>query len=80
MDTADAMAAKSYIDQMAAALRNGGLDAPLGALRVLAMGDLTFEPIARGTCDHAHAEDHYTPSRKLRHLVRATRGRAAWAR
>jgi Domain of unknown function (DUF222) len=41
MDTADAMAAKSYIDQMAAALRNGGLDAPLGALRVLAMGDLT---------------------------------------
>jgi len=41
MDTADAMAAKSYIDQMAAALRNGGLDAPLGALRVLAMTDLT---------------------------------------
>ena len=41
MDTADAMAAKSYIDTMAVALRNGGLDAPLGALRVLAMGDLT---------------------------------------
>jgi hypothetical protein len=41
MDTADAMAAKSYIDQMAASLRNGGLDAPLGTLRVLAMGDLT---------------------------------------
>ncbi|MGH3253438.1 MAG: hypothetical protein ACRDOI_45475, partial [Trebonia sp.] len=41
MDTADAMAAKSYIDAMAAALRAGGLDGPLGALRVLAMSDLT---------------------------------------
>ncbi|HEY0933295.1 MAG TPA: DUF222 domain-containing protein, partial [Trebonia sp.] len=41
MDTAEAMAAKSYIDAMAAALRDGGLDAPLGALRVLALGDLT---------------------------------------
>jgi hypothetical protein len=29
------------------------------------------EPIARGECDHRHAEDHYTPSRKLQHLVRA---------
>ena len=28
-------------------------------------------PVARGPCDHAHAEDGYTPSRKLRHLVRA---------
>jgi hypothetical protein len=28
-------------------------------------------PIARGTCDHARAEDHYTPSRMLKHLVRA---------
>jgi hypothetical protein len=41
MDTADAIAAKSYIDAIAVALRNGGLDAPLGSLRVLAMGDLT---------------------------------------
>jgi hypothetical protein len=32
---------------------------------------LTFTPIARGACDHTQAEDHYTPSRKLRHLVRA---------
>jgi hypothetical protein len=32
---------------------------------------LTFEPIATGTCDHRHAEEHYTPSRKLQHLVRA---------
>jgi hypothetical protein len=33
--------------------------------------NLTLEPIAKGTCDHKHAEDHYTPSRKLQHLVRA---------
>jgi hypothetical protein len=33
--------------------------------------NLTFEPIAKGTCDHRHAEEHYTPSRKLQHLVRA---------
>jgi hypothetical protein len=31
----------------------------------------TPEPIARGTCDHRHAEDRYTPSRKLKHLIRA---------
>jgi hypothetical protein len=41
MDTADAIASKSYIDAIAAALRSGGFDAPLGALRVLALGDLT---------------------------------------
>ena len=33
--------------------------------------NLTFTPIARGTCDHTEAEDHYTPSRRLKHLVRA---------
>jgi hypothetical protein len=33
--------------------------------------NITPEPIARGECDHRHAEDHYTPSRKLQHLVRA---------
>jgi len=33
--------------------------------------NLAPEPIAQGTCDHRHAEDHYTPSRKLQHLVRA---------
>jgi hypothetical protein len=32
---------------------------------------LTFRPIARGTCDHAYAEDQYTPSRTLKHLIRA---------
>jgi hypothetical protein len=33
--------------------------------------DVTFEPIARDTCDHRHAEARYVPSRKLRHLLRA---------
>ena len=33
--------------------------------------NLTFEPVVQDTCDHAHAEDRYTPSRKLRHLIRA---------
>jgi hypothetical protein len=30
-----------------------------------------LEPIARGTCDHAHREERYVPSRKLRHLIQA---------
>ncbi len=33
------------------------------------------DPIARGTCDHAHREDRYTPSRKLKHLIRARTAR-----
>ena len=33
--------------------------------------NLTFTPVATGTCDHAQAEAQYSPSRKLRHLVRA---------
>jgi hypothetical protein len=28
-------------------------------------------PIARGNCDHKHAETGYRPSRKLQHLIRA---------
>jgi hypothetical protein len=28
-------------------------------------------PVARGPCDHAHAETGYHPSRKLQHLIRA---------
>ncbi|HEX2745653.1 MAG TPA: HNH endonuclease signature motif containing protein, partial [Streptosporangiaceae bacterium] len=27
-------------------------------------------PIARGSCDHQHAETGYKPSRKLQHLIR----------
>jgi len=33
--------------------------------------NITFTPITKGSCDHANAEDRYTPSRKLGHLVRA---------
>ena len=33
--------------------------------------NLTLHPIAKGGCDHRHQEDRYTPSRKLKHLVRA---------
>jgi len=32
---------------------------------------LAFTPVARGSCDHAQAEEHYTPSRRLSHLIRA---------
>jgi hypothetical protein len=32
---------------------------------------VTLAPIAKGSCDHRHREDRYTPSRKLKHLVRA---------
>ena len=37
------------------------------------LGQLNLAPdlIARGTCDHRHAEGQYTPSRKLKHLLRA---------
>jgi Domain of unknown function (DUF222) len=31
--------------------------------------NVTFTPIATGTCDHRNAENRYVPSRKLRHLV-----------
>jgi hypothetical protein len=36
---------------------------------------VTMTPVARGTCDHGHAEPGYKPSRKLRHLVRARNAR-----
>jgi hypothetical protein len=32
---------------------------------------VTLAPIARGRCDHRHAETGYQPSRKLQHLIRA---------
>jgi hypothetical protein len=34
-----------------------------------------LEPIARGSCDHRHREERYTPSRKLKHLIRARTAR-----
>jgi len=39
-----------------------------GLLRKL---NVTFTPIATGSCDHRNAEDRYRPSRKLGHLARA---------
>ena len=33
--------------------------------------NVTFTPIAKGSCDHTNAENRYTPSRKLGHLIRA---------
>jgi hypothetical protein len=54
-----------------------GTDHSLSPVRAAQLLDLLRslnadpEPIARGTCDHRHAEDRYTPSRKLQHLVRA---------
>jgi Domain of unknown function (DUF222) len=32
---------------------------------------IIFDPIAHGTCDHRQAESRYTPSRKLKDLIRA---------
>jgi hypothetical protein len=39
--------------------------------RFLCSLNLTLTPVAKGNCDHACAEDRYTPSRALTHLVRA---------
>jgi hypothetical protein len=55
----------------------GGGDPPPDSARAQRLVDLvrrlnvTFRPIRDGTCDHADAEDHYTPSRELGHLIRA---------
>ena len=47
----------------------GQLAALLGQLKV------QLAPIAKGTCDHRHHEDHYQVSRKLKHLVKARTAR-----
>jgi hypothetical protein len=36
-----------------------------------------LDPIARGTCDHRHAETGYQPSRKLRHLITTRNARCS---
>ncbi len=41
----------------------------------LASLNVQLEPIARGRCDHAHAETGYQPSRKLQHLVNVRHAR-----
>jgi hypothetical protein len=40
-------------------------------LASLGITPAAVEPIARGSCDHRHAEPRYVPSRKLKHLIRA---------
>jgi Domain of unknown function (DUF222) len=52
--------------------RPGASDAQRARLNQL-LAELKLAPdlIARGQCDHRHAEDQYTPSRKLKHLLRA---------
>jgi Domain of unknown function (DUF222) len=55
-----------------------GRDGPDGIARLaslLAELNAAPEPIAQGACDHAHREDRYIPSRKLKHLVRARTAR-----
>ncbi|HET6192433.1 MAG TPA: HNH endonuclease signature motif containing protein, partial [Trebonia sp.] len=53
---------------------HSGRDGP-DARQAAALADLlrdlnvTFTPIAKGGCDHRNAEDRYTPSRQLKHLV-----------
>ena len=37
--------------------------------------NITLTPIAKGSCDHASREDRYTPSRKLKDLIRARTAR-----
>jgi hypothetical protein len=55
--------------------RGGGSRDSPDASQAVALADflrrlnVTFTPIAKGSCDHRNAEDRYTPSRKLRHLV-----------
>jgi hypothetical protein len=44
---------------------------PQQLIELLRRLGLAFTPIARASCDHAQAEEHYTPSRGLRHLIRA---------
>jgi hypothetical protein len=52
-------------------------DPPPGPAQALQLAELvrrlnvTFRPVAQGSCDHADAEDHYTPSRGLKHLIHA---------
>jgi hypothetical protein len=58
--------------------RDGFDDSRLARLADLLAGlNAIPEPIATGACNHAHREDRYTPSRKLKHLIRARTARCA---
>ncbi len=52
----------------------GGSPAPGQAAQLaefLRRFSITFEPVARTTCDHRNTENRYVPGRKLRHLIHA---------
>jgi hypothetical protein len=49
----------------------GNRDGPAQLAEFLRQLKITPAPIAKGTCDHAHREDRYRPSRRLQHLIRA---------
>jgi Domain of unknown function (DUF222) len=58
----------------AASAGPGGQPTPAQAAALaqfLARLKITPEPIAKGSCDHRHAEPRYRPSQKLGHLTRA---------
>jgi hypothetical protein len=58
--------------------RDGPGDSRLARLtELLAELNAVPEAIARWTCNHAHREDRYIPSRKLKHLIRARTPRCA---
>jgi hypothetical protein len=56
----------------------GGRTARLAQLAAFLAGlNAAPEPIARGPGDHGRREDRYTPSRKLKHLIRARTARCS---
>ena len=58
--------------------RDGPADSRSAQLdELLTRLNATPEPIAEGTCDHLHRENRYTPSRKLKHLIRARTARCS---
>jgi hypothetical protein len=52
-------------------IRKRGAPQAAQLLDLLRRLNITLEPVARDTCDHAHAENRYVPSRRLKHLLRA---------
>jgi hypothetical protein len=55
--------------------RPGSRDGPAQLADLLRRLNITVRPIAKGSCDHRHHEDRYTPSRRLKHLIRARTAR-----
>jgi Domain of unknown function (DUF222) len=70
----------SNLDPTRATFDNrAGPDPPPGSRAPDLLGRLqvSLTPISRGGCDHASAESHYAPSRKLQHVVRARSARCS---